>query len=214
MRLIYPVDIAFNQPILVAFVGLIVNGASVFILGHQHDHVHEEEHHHGDSANHEHVHTQHHRDHNLRAAYLHVMAEVLTSIFALLAGKYYGLIWMDPLMGIVGAMLVARWSAGLLHTTGAVLLDRQGPKFARDAIRESIEGHDDNRVADLHLWCIGPNIHAVELVIVTHEPQSPDDYKKMLPKHLGLVHVNAEVHQCAGEEFEDSASQRTAREAD
>ena len=217
VRLIYPVDIAFNQAILVALVGLIVNGASVFILGHKHDHAHENEHHHGRSADHEHTHTHHHHDHNLRAAYLHVMADALTSIlaiFALLAGKYYGLIWTDPLMGIVGAILVARWSAGLLHTTGVVLLDRQGPKFVRDAIRESIERQDDNRVVDLHLWSIGPNIYAVELAIVTREPQSPDHYKEMLPKNSGLLHVNVEVHRAAGEELRDSARRSSAHAAD
>ena len=215
VRLIYPVDIAFNQAILVAFIGLVVNGVSVFILGDKHDRAHEDEHHHGNSAKHRHAH--HHHDHNLRAAYLHVLADALTSvlaIFALLAGKYYGLIWMDPSMGIVGAILVARWSVGLLRTTGAVLLDRQGPARIQQAIRESIESHNDNRVADLHLWSIGPSIYAVELVIVTHEPQSPDHYNQMLPKKSGLVHVNVEVHQAAGEELRESARRSSAHAAD
>jgi cation diffusion facilitator family transporter len=121
-RLINPVDIAFNQAILVAILGLIVNGASIFILGvkdhdHGHGHSHGHGHHHG------------HHDHALRSAYFHVMADALTSllaIFALLAAKYYGLIWMDPLMGIVGAILVSRWSIGLVRDTSKILLDRQG----------------------------------------------------------------------------------------
>jgi cation diffusion facilitator family transporter len=205
VRIVYPVDISFNQAIVVAFVGLIVNGASVFILGHKHEHVHED----GDHSHHEHEemhaasHDHHHHDHNLRAAYLHVLADALTSvlaIFALLAGKYFGLIWMDPVMGIVGAILVSRWSAGLLHTTGAVLLDRQGPAHIRDEIRESIESHDDNRVADLHFWSIGPNIYAVEVTIVTHEPQPPHHYKDMLPEAIGVAHVNVEVHRCVHED--------------
>jgi len=125
---------------------------------------------------------------------------VLLAIFALLAGKYYGLIWMDPLMGVVGAILVARWSLGLLHTTGAVLLDRQGPEQIRNAIRESIESEGGDRVIDLHLWSIGPNIYAVELTIVSHNPQSPDHYKDALPKETGLAHVNIEVHRSVHED--------------
>lgn len=189
-RFIRPVDIAFNQAIVVAVVGLLVNGASVFILGYQGEHPH----HHGDDKSH------HHHDHNLRSAYLHVLADALTSllaIFALLAGKYLGLIWMDPMMGIVGAVLVGRWSIGLLRETSLVLLDRQGPQHLRDAIRTSIEAHHGDRVADLHLWSIGPHIYAVELVIVTQAPQPPDCYKRLLPEDRGLVHVSVEVQECA-----------------
>jgi cation diffusion facilitator family transporter len=227
-RLINPVDIAFNQAILVAFAGLLVNGASVFILGHTHEHGHtsEPEHHHegenecvdGSHQHGEHHHHDHrHHDHNLRAAYLHVLADALTSllaILALVAGKYYGLIWMDPLMGIVGALLVARWSLGLLRTTSAVLLDRQGPEHIRSAIRESIAGDNDDRVADLHVWSIGPNIYAVELAVVTHDPKPPEQYKEALPKQMGLAHVTVEVHRCvhenASEETDASSSSRSA----
>ncbi len=208
VRLLHPVDIAFNQAILVAVVGLLVNGASVFILGHQHEHDHasgpencdDSDHGHADRSHQQqeyHRPYHHHHDHNLRAAYFHVLADALTSllaIFALLAGKYYGLNWMDPFMGIVGAILVARWSLGLLHTTSAVLLDRQGPERLRNAIRESIESDNDDRVVDLHLWSIGPNIYAVELAIVTHNPRLPDHYKNTLPKEMGLAHVTVEVH--------------------
>ena len=212
-RLLHPVDIALNQAILVAIVGLLVNGASVFILGHRHERGHTSALGHHDDSDREraegsHQHHEHHgpdhhhHDHNLRAAYLHVLADALTSllaIFALLAGKCYGLIWMDPLMGIVGAILVARWSLGLLRTTSAVLLDRQGPEHIRSAIRDSIEGDNDDRVADLHVWSIGPNIYAVELAVVTHDPQPPDQYKESLPKQMGLAHVTVEVHQCVHE---------------
>ena len=201
LRFIQPVDIAFNQAIVVAVLGLIVNGLSVFILGHSHEHdEHEDDssHDHADGGAMEHAdHDHHHHDHNLRAAYLHVLADALTSvlaIFALLAGKFYDLIWMDPLMGIVGAILVAQWSIGLLRTTGAVLLDRRGPGHIRNVIRESIERHDGNRVADLHVWSIGPNIYAVEAAVITDNPQPPDHYKEMLPRTLGIVHVTVEVH--------------------
>ena len=143
VRFIHPVNIAFNQAIFVAFLGLVVNGLSVFILGHSHESGH-----HHDGPEHEDEDAcaieradHHHHDHNLRAAYFHVLADALTSllaIFALLVGKYYGLIWMDPLMGIVGAALVAKWSLGLLRTTSSVLLDRQASEDIGNTIRETI----------------------------------------------------------------------------
>ncbi len=182
-RIIIPIEIAFNQAIFVAILGLIVNGVSVFILGRHHDHDRHE----------------HHRrnDHNLKVAYLHVLADALTSllaIFALLAAKYLGLIWMDPLMGIIGALLVSQWSLGLLRTSAAVLLDKQGPEHIQTKIKQSIED-DDNRVADLHLWSIGPNIYGVIVSVVANNPQSPEYYKELIPSNLGLAHVTVEVHQ-------------------
>ncbi|MGD2138525.1 MAG: CDF family Co(II)/Ni(II) efflux transporter DmeF [Gammaproteobacteria bacterium] len=205
-RFFSPVSIAFDQAILVAIIGLVINGASVFILGHRHDGDAHERH------RHDHGHGHHHRhDHNLQSAYFHVLADALTSllaIFALLAAKYAGLVWMDPLMGIVGAVLVARWSLGLLRTTGAVLLDEQGPEAIRARIRESIEDHD-NRVTDLHLWSIGPGIYCVIVSVVTHDPQPPEHYKALIPGNLGLVHVTVEVHPCLDRE----AGQRTLRSA-
>jgi cation diffusion facilitator family transporter len=195
-RLINPVDIIFNQAILVAVLGLVVNGLSVFILGvHDHHHDHEDHDHH----DHHHSHAHHH-DHNLKSAYLHVMADALTSVLAivaLLAAKYFGLIWMDPAMGIVGAILVARWSLGLLRTTSGVLLDRQGPEGIQHKIKESIEEDKDSQVADLHLWSIGPNIYAVVVSVVAHDPATPDEYKARLPQNLGLEHISIEVHGCA-----------------
>jgi cation diffusion facilitator family transporter len=183
-RIITPVEIAFNQAIFVAVLGLTVNGASVFILGLHHSHDSREKHH----------------DHNLRAAYLHVSADALTSllaIFALLTAKHLGLIWMDPVMGLVGAALVSRWSLGLLGTTSAVLLDKQGPEHLYTAIRESVED-DDNRVADLHVWSVGPNIYSVIVSVVTREPKPPEHYKSLLPSELGLVHVFVEVNDIRG----------------
>lgn len=197
-RLIAPVPIAFNQAILVAVIGLIVNGVSVLVLGNNHSHEGHEHH------AHSHAHGgDHHHDHNLRAAYLHVLADALTSllaIFALLTAKYGGWIWMDPLMGIVGAILVSRWSLGLLRSTSAVLLDQQGSSEIQARIRESIEREEENRVADLHLWSIGPNIYAVILSVVAHDPKPPEHYKQLIPSGLGLVHVSVEVHQCPSEE--------------
>ncbi|MBC8872361.1 MAG: CDF family Co(II)/Ni(II) efflux transporter DmeF [Planctomycetes bacterium] len=217
LRFIQPVDIAFNQAIVVAVLGLIVNGLSVFILGHSHEHdEHEDDssHDHADGGAMEHAdHDHHHHDHNLRAAYLHVLADALTSvlaIFALLAGKFYDLIWMDPLMGIIGGALVAKWSLGLLRTTGAVLLDRQASQHLQDSIQESIENNGTDRVSDLHVWSIGPGIYAVELAVVTHDPKPPNHYKRLLAAVKGLVHANVEVHCHEDEsELDDAESRKT-----
>ena len=179
-RVLNPVSIAFNQAILVAVLGLLVNGISVWILGlHSHDHGHS-------------------HDHNLRSAYLHVLADALTSftaIFALLAAKYFGLVWMDPLMGIVGALMVARWSLGLLKSTGDVLLDRQGPEEMRTQIRDQIEGDEsDVRIVDLHLWSIGPDIYAAIISIVADRPLTADQCRSRLDMGDTLVHVTIETN--------------------
>lgn len=189
-RLVNPVEIEFNQAIAVAVLGLLVNGASVFILGvDDHHHSHEPTDHH---------HDQHH-DHNLKSAYLHVMADALTSmlaIVALLSAKYFGWVWMDPIMGIVGAVLVARWSYGLLATTASVLLDRQGPEELQETIREAVERDGDSRVTDLHVWSIGPGIYSAQIALVAHNPAAPDEYKDRMPKSAGLVHIGVEIHVC------------------
>ena len=186
-RFIDPVAIAFNSAIFVAVIGLVVNGASVFILAvphHSHDHHH---HDHGGS------------DHNLRGAYLHVVADSLTSllaIFALLMGKYFGAVWMDPAMGIVGALLIARWSWGLLRGTSHVLLDRQAPDAIRTGVQEAIEAHGTDRIADLHVWSVGPEVYAADIALVSDDPQPPDHYKGLIPRDLGLVHMTVEEHRC------------------
>lgn len=201
-RFLAPVTIGFNQAILVAVLGLIVNGACLVILG-GHDHPHGRgsgEHDEGDHhARHSSV-RHDPKDHNLRSAYLHVLADALTSvlaIFALLAGKYLGQQWLDPFMGLVGAALVVRWSWGLLRSSARVLLDLQAPDEVREAIRKAIESEGDNRVSDLHVWSVGPGIYAAEVAIVSSRPLDPDSYYVLLPKDLGLVHATFETHQCA-----------------
>ncbi|MCH2344779.1 MAG: CDF family Co(II)/Ni(II) efflux transporter DmeF [Pseudomonadales bacterium] len=182
-RLIAPISIAFNQAIIVAVLGLVVNGASVFILGINQGHGHEHEH--------------HRHDHNLRSAYFHVLADAITSllaIFALLVGKYFGAVWMDSVMGVVGAALVARWSLGLLKSTGVILLDQQSSKETQDSIRNTIE-NDDNRIVDLHLWAVGPDIYSAVISIVSRSPQQPEYYKSLLANDLTLDHVSIEVHE-------------------
>ena len=123
----------------------------------------------------------------------------LTAIFALLGGKLLGLNWLDPTMGVVGSLLVARWSWGLLRQTSRVLLDHQAPGEVRARVKAAVEGEGDERVVDLHVWSIGPGVWATSLSLVAHEPLSPADYKARLPKDLGLAHVTVEVHRCPGE---------------
>jgi cation diffusion facilitator family transporter len=181
-RLVSPVVIRFNQAIFVAVFGLVINGACLAILGGHGSDRHD------------------HHDHNFRSAYFHVLADALTSvlaIFALLFGKYMGQQWMDPVMGLVGAALVIRWSWGLLGSSARVLLDLQASDEVLGAIRTSIESEGDNRVSDLHVWSVGPGIHAAEIAIVSSRPLDPDDYYKLLPGELGLVHVTVETHRCA-----------------
>jgi len=193
-RLFNPVDIAFNQAIVVAVLGLIVNGASMLMLGDHHDHDHDHDHLHTEPHHHAHGHT----DHNLRAAYIHVLADALTSvlaIFALLTGKFLGLNWMDPVMGIVGAILVARWSIGLIRDTSGILLDHQAPGVILEQTRAAIENLDNNQITDLHIWSIGPGIYSASITVVSEVPKSPGHYKSLIPEGLGIVHTNVEVHR-------------------
>ena len=188
VRLVHPIPIALDQALVVAVAGLLVNGASAWILAGPGHHDHDDRGHH------------HHRhDHNLRAAYLHVLADALTSvlaIFALLAAKFFAATWLDPVMGVVGAALVTRWSLGLLRDTSRVLLDAQLSGGTTDRLRQALEAQGDTRVADLHLWSIGPGIHAAAIVVVSDEPRAPDDYRRLIPPDLHVVHATVEVQRC------------------
>ena len=184
-RVVNPVEIIFNQAIFVAVLGLVVNGISVIILGVD-DH-----HHHNEHAGHGH-------DHNLKSAYLHVLADALTSmlaILALLAAKYFGMVWMDPVMGIVGAVLVARWSYSLLAATSAVMLDHQAPQKVLDKIKMVLESDIDTEVVDLHVWSIGPEIYSAQISIVARNPVSLTEYKSRIPGTLGIVHTSIEINK-------------------
>jgi cation diffusion facilitator family transporter len=190
-RLVSPQPIRFNEAIAVAFVGLVVNVISAFLLQEKHGH------HHGQG--HDHEHTEKFRDHNLRAAYFHVLADALTSVLAIIAlftGKAFGWIWMDPIMGIVGALIISRWSYGLLVDTGKVLLDRDVNQEAIAEIRAIIEADSDNRVSDLHVWRVGSHHLSAIVSIVTHYPKSPDHYKNLLEGYDEIAHVTVEVNSC------------------
>jgi cation diffusion facilitator family transporter len=138
-------------------------------------------------------------DHNLRAAYLHVLADALTSVSAVVAltfGKFFGQTWLDPVMGIVGSALIARWSYGLLRDTGHILIDAHVRENLLPLIRSTIESVDDNRIADLHVWKVGPDSYAAIVCVVTDYPRPPDYYRGLLANIDGLSHVSVEVQRC------------------
>lgn len=201
VRLAEPVPIRFNEAIVVAVIGLAVNLASAWLLHdeghHGHDHAHDAEQDHGSHEGHGRHHA-HHEDHNLRSAYFHVLTDALTSVLAilgLLAGRSYGWVWMDPLMGIVGGLVIARWSWGLLKGAGAVLLDAMPDQDLSRTITQTLE-QDGDRVADLHLWRVGPGHMALIASIVAHNPEPPAVYKAKLSGLRQLSHITIEVQPC------------------
>ena len=195
-RFFTPSDIAYAEATWVAILGLLVNLASAWLLGHGHHghgHTHSDEHshHHG---------VEHSYDNNLRSAYFHVLADALTSVLAicaLLAGRYLGWAWMDALMGVVGAVVIARWSWGLLRDTGAVLVDAAANPALEEEIREAIED-GDARITDLHVWQVGPGKFAAIISLVADLPLAPSVYAKRVRIHEELVHVTVEPHRCDG----------------
>jgi cation diffusion facilitator family transporter len=199
VRLLSPVAIHFSEAILVAAVGLGVNLVSAWLLFDDHHHAHTGHgHHHAGADEHLHHHTDAHHDTNLRAAYVHVLADALTSVLALvalLAGRFYGWVWLDPVIGIVGAVVIARWSIGLMRSAGAVLLDVVPSDETASAIRTRLETAGD-RVADLHLWRLGPGHTGLIVSVVSDHPQAPAVYKRHLAGIEGLSHVTVEVQPC------------------
>jgi cation diffusion facilitator family transporter len=191
-RLYSPIDIQFNQSILVAVIGLVVNVVCMFLLGHEHGHGHD----HGHIHDHGHG---HHHDHNLRAAYLHVLADALTSLLAigaLLVGKYVGWYWLDPVMGIVGALVITKWALGLIKQTSPILLDESIDKAYQSEIINTIEQHQHTQVTDIHIWKISADHYAASLVIVTATDNSPESFKHALHKFGKLNHLTIEVNYC------------------
>jgi cation diffusion facilitator family transporter len=191
-RLLSPTGIRFDEAILVAILGLVVNLVSAWLLDSRHaEHAHQHE----TSAPHG------HEDHNLRSAYVHVVADALTSVFAiaaLCAGKFLGWTWMDSASGILGAALILRWSFGLLKDSGAVLLDVEPDPQLSSTIRERIESGEGDKLADLHVWRVGPGNFAAILSIVSQEPRTPAYYKQRLGEIAHLAHVTVEVQPCEG----------------
>lgn len=201
-RLFHPVMIHFDQALPIAGLGLIVNLASAWLLRDDHSHDHDHDHDHGGRP---HVHDAptakkqaHEHDVNMRAAFVHVAADAAISVLAilgLLAGRELGWNWMDPVMGIVGAAVIANWSWGLLRAAGANLLDMLPMDFPTADIRTRLEVGAD-RVADLHLWRLGPGHYSVIATLVTDQPKPAADYKRRLDGMPGLSHIVIEVQQC------------------
>lgn len=198
MRFAAPVTIDFSQAIWLAVVGLGVNVVSAWLLfaPHAHHHHHGREHH-GDEH---HAHGGHHHGHdtNLRAAYVHVLADALTSVLAIIAlacGLLFGWVWMDPLMALVGVGVILSWSFSLIRTAGAVLVDMVSDPHLAAAIRGRLEV-DGDRVSDLHLWRLGPGHTGVIAALVSDRPKAPGIYKERLAGLSGLSHVTIEVHAC------------------
>lgn len=205
-RIVSPQIIHFNEAIAVACVGLLVNIISAFLLKDDHSHHHHGHHHHHDDHPHHdhdhHDHDDHDQDHNLQAAYLHVLADAMTSVFAiaaLVSGKYLGWGWLDPVMGMVGAVIITRWSFGLLKQTSPILLDASIDQDYQAAIKTTIENDADNRVADMHIWQVGANHYAAIISIVTHFPNTTEYYQGLLKRFDKLSHVTIQVNECRSE---------------
>jgi len=187
-RIIEPNNIHFNEAIIVAVVGLIVNIVSAFIL--KDDHHHHD--HHGDSDHH------HDHDHNMKAAYLHVLADALTSVLAivaLLTGKYMGIIWIDPVMGIVGAIVILHWSYGLIKESSTVLLDKSVDVSTFEKISQTLDKRN-TIINDIHVWKIASTHQAAILSVSSQSPLSTEEYKKILSESLPqLSHVSVEINK-------------------
>ncbi len=199
-RLVNPVAIAYREAIAVAVLGLVVNLASAFLLQEEHDDHH---HGHGHGDDHDHAHGHHrHRDNNLRAAYVHVVADAATSVLAivaLIAAAWLQWSWADPVVGLVGAMVIASWAVGLLRSSGSVLLDVNNAGKVERLIRQRLETRGD-RITDLHLWQIGPGHRAAVIALVSDDPLPPSEYKRRLSGLHGLSHVTVEVELCPHEQ--------------
>lgn len=192
-RWVSPVEIAYGQAIAVAIFGLVVNVASMVLLD-DHDHDHHDHHHH---------HHHHHDDEdtNRRAAYVHVLADALTSVLAiaaLLAGWRTGAAWLDPLVAILGALLIGRWAIGLLREAGGVLLDLQAPADLRENVRAALTSDGDAEIPDLHIWRVGVGRYAAVVTLIAYRPLSPEAYKSRLAAFPQLVHTAIEIHTCPG----------------
>ncbi len=190
LRLFEPIKVAFGEATIVAVLGLAVNLISAALLsgGHHHGHAHHHDHHHDPDHHHD-----HHRGHdnNLRSAYMHVLADALTSVLAiaaLLAGRYLGWAWMDPAMGIVGAVVIARWSWTLMRDTAAVLLDRTDDAVAAE-VRALVEAGGDARITDLHVWRVGPEARAAIVSVVGADAEAVRAW--LAPVHE-LAHLTVE----------------------
>ncbi|CAH1604538.1 Putative transporter [Vibrio jasicida] len=186
-RLFNPESIQFNEAIMVAVIGLVVNLASMLLLQDHHHHGHDHHDHHG----HDH---EHHHDHNLTAAYFHVLADTLTSLLAIVAlivGKFYGWVWLDAMMGIVGAVVIGKWTLGLMKQTAPVLLDESIDKNYRKEIRKSLDPYAE--VVDLHIWKVSGHHYSAAIALKNKSDKTQDEFKQILAKFDKIHHLTLEV---------------------
>jgi cation diffusion facilitator family transporter len=206
LRLLRPTTVAFGEATIIASVGLAVNIASAFLLSGTHGgHAHHE-HHHG------HDHHSHGHDNNLRSAYVHVLADALTSvlaIFALLAGRYLGWVWLDPVMGIVGSVVIARWAWNLMRDTAGILLDKTDEHVAEE-IREILDASGDTHITDLHVWQIGPQAHAAIVSVVSQAGVTANTIRERLAPVHEILHLTVEQTSTITEATPISSPLRTA----
>lgn len=191
LRLFQPIHVAFGEATWIAALGLLVNIASAFLLSGSHGHAHG---HHGHDHDHGHGHG-HGGDNNLRSAYVHVIADALTSVLAiaaLLTGRYLGWVWMDPVMGIVGGIVIARWSWSLMRDTASILLDKTDAHVA-DEVRELVEGPGDARITDLHVWKVGPEAHSAIVAIAAGDEVDTIEIRRRLGPVHELQHLTVEL---------------------
>ncbi|RDS90962.1 CDF family Co(II)/Ni(II) efflux transporter DmeF [Pseudomonas fluorescens] len=181
VRLLEPTEVQFGTATLIAILGLVVNIVSALLLGHGHSHEHDHEYHHGS-------------DNNLKSAYVHVLADALTSVLAiaaLLAGRYLGWVWLDPVMGIVGAIVIARWAWSLMGVTAGVLLDQTDEHVAAE-IRALVEQPGDARITDLHVWRVGPDAHAAIVSVLGQDTTDADTLRERLKAVHEVSHLTIE----------------------
>ena len=197
-RFFAPLSIHFNEAIGIAVLGLFVNLTCAVVLTHDHEHGHSHAH-----SDHDHHQDRHRHDLNLRAAYLHVLADAftsLTAITALVAGKFFAWTWLDPAVGILGSGVVMSWAYSLIRDTSGILLDRTpAHSDLPDEIRKAVESDGDSMVTDLHVWQVGVGKFAAIVSIVAHEPKTSDQYRDLLREHEELVHVTIETQHCREE---------------
>ncbi|MEZ8054371.1 CDF family Co(II)/Ni(II) efflux transporter DmeF [Vibrio atlanticus] len=217
-RLFNPQAIQFNEAIIVACIGLTVNVVSMFLLGdhhhgHEHGHDHSNNHskNHGHShshdhdSDHNHKHGEDHHDHNLRAAYMHVLADTLTSLLAIVAllfGKFYGWNWLDAAMGMVGAFVIAKWTMNLMKQTSPILLDENIHQDYRDSVTETLTPYAS--VTDFHMWKVSGHHYSAAITLESNSDKTVSEYKQMLSKFDKINHLTLEVHS------NDHAKYRTA----
>lgn len=198
-RLLNPTVLHAREALLVAVIGLVINLLCAWLLAGSHDHLHDHHHDHEHEHKHEHKHTNQHQDHNLRAALVHVIADAVTSVAAivgLLAAWAWGWNWLDPLIALVASVVILRWAVGLLRQTGAILLDAEAPEAMRTEVRKRLESVADSRVVDLHLWSVGQQSWVLVASVVCHTQADPEDYKDQLTDLPQIHHPVIEVLLC------------------